>query len=74
MTTAQARELARTAVKRPFDAKALSVVLFEIYHNFCPPMQGLCLRARHRVKGVRKRYIAPNWWNFRAIVQRGRHH
>ena len=51
-----------------------SVVLFEIYHNFCPPMQGLCLRARHRVKGVRKRYIATNWWNFPAIVQRGRHH
>ena len=47
-----------------------SVVLFEIYHNFCPPMQGLCLRARHRVKGVRKRYIATNWWNFPAIVQR----
>jgi hypothetical protein len=44
-----------------------SVVLVEIYHNFCPPMQGLCLRARHRVKGVRKRYIATNWWN---IVQR----
>ena len=47
-----------------------SVVLFEIYHNFCPPMQGLCLRARHRVKGVRKRYIATNWWNFPPIVRR----